>query len=262
MSVHAYNTLQLCKLDTQMLNPCEVQVSLSQNKYVAVLSSPVFTSPDILRIGKQKKKTTFCVRRTAYMEQSVRGKWVEVIHEQFLQGQVKIRRGVKWLLQQETGCLFSKQHLITLPASLLLLSLSFFPSALSHTINFTSLSIPKSSSFHAKARLVTSFFFFFFACWVSSLFYWGALQLSALNTCCRRPDATIWFQKSVHFPLCDTVNCDLAQMSLKKKKKKWVYCLKFFVFVVNQNVFSSCHLHKRFQAVMCYDTAMPLASLS
>lgn len=95
MSVHAYNTLQLCKLDTQMLNPCEVQVSLSQNKYVAVLSSPVFTSPDILRIGKQKKKTTFCVRRTAYMEQSVRGKWVEVIHEQFLQGQVKIRRGVK-----------------------------------------------------------------------------------------------------------------------------------------------------------------------
>lgn len=168
MSVHAYNTLQLCKLDTQMLNPCEVQVSLSQNKYVAVLSSPVFTSPDILRIGKQKKKTTFCVRRTAYMEQSVRGKWVEVIHEQFLQGQVKIRRGVKWLLQQETGCLFSKQHLITLPASLLLLSLSFFPSALSHTINFTSLSIPKSSSFHAKARLVTSFFFFFF-CMLSFL---------------------------------------------------------------------------------------------
>lgn len=38
--------------------------------------------------------------------------------------------------------------------------------------------------------------------------------------------------------------------------------MKFFVFAVNQNVFSSCHLHKRFQAVMCYDTAMPLASLS
>lgn len=37
----------------------------------------------------------------------------------------------------------------------------FFPSALSHTINFTSLSILKSSSFHAKARLVTSLFSFF-----------------------------------------------------------------------------------------------------
>lgn len=35
--------------------------------------------------------------------------------------------GVKWLLQQETGCLFSKQHLITLSVSLLLLSLSFPP---------------------------------------------------------------------------------------------------------------------------------------
>lgn len=61
-------------------------------------------------------------------------------------------------------------------------------------------------------------------------------------------------------PFCDTMNCDLAQMSLRKKK--WVYCLKFFVFIVNQNVFSSCHIHKRFQAVMCYDAAMPLASLS
>ena len=201
MSALAYSTWQLCKWDTQILNPCEVQVSLSQNKYVAVSSSPIFMSPDILRI-EEKKKKTFCVRRTAYMEQSVRRKWVEVIHEQFLQGQVKIRRGVKWLLQQETGCLFSKQHLITLPASLLLLSLSFFPSALSHTINFTSLSIPKSSSFHAKARLVTSLFFF--ACLVSSLFYWGVLQHSALNTSCRRPDATIWFQKSVHSPLFAT----------------------------------------------------------
>lgn len=46
----------------------------------------------------------------------------------------------------------------------------FFPSALSHTINFTSLSIPKSSSFHAKARLVTSFF----ACWVSPLLRRGS----------------------------------------------------------------------------------------
>lgn len=68
--------------------------------------------------------------------------------------------GVKRLLQQETGCLFSKQHLITLQVSLLLLSLSFSPQLFSHTINFTSLSIPKSSSFHAKARLVTSLFFY------------------------------------------------------------------------------------------------------
>lgn len=139
----------------------------------------------------------------------------------------------------------------------------FFPlSSFTHYQFYFSLN-PQILQFSCKGSVSYKlFFFFFFACWVSSLFYWGALQLSALNTCCRRPDATIWFQKSVHFPLCDTVNCDLAQMSLKKKKKKWVYCLKFFVFVVNQNVFSSCHLHKRFQAVMCYDTAMPLASLS
>lgn len=80
--------------------------------------------------------------------------------------------GVKWLLQQETGCLFSKQHLITLSVSLLLLSLSFPPSALSHTIKFTSFSIPKSSTLYAEARLVTSFFFLFFppfACWICSL---------------------------------------------------------------------------------------------
>ena len=68
MPVHAYNTLQLCKLDTQMLNPCEVQVSLSQNKYVAVLSSPVFTSPDILRIEKKnkKKKNILCSAHSLY----------------------------------------------------------------------------------------------------------------------------------------------------------------------------------------------------
>lgn len=41
----------------------------------------------------------------------------------------------------------------------------FFPSALSHTIKFTSFSIPKSSSFYATARLVTSFF----TCCISSL---------------------------------------------------------------------------------------------
>lgn len=34
-------------------------------------------------------------------------------------------KAVKWLLQQETGCLFSRQHLVTPPVSLLLLSLSF-----------------------------------------------------------------------------------------------------------------------------------------
>ena len=192
------------------------------------------------------------------MEQSVRRKWVEVIHEQFLQGQVKIRRGVKWLLQQETGCLFSKQHLITLPASLLLLSLSFFPSALSHTINFTSLSIPKSSSFHAKARLVTSLFF----CMLSFL---SILLRSASAFSPEYELPSPWCHYMISEicafpPFCDTMNCDLAQMSLRKKK--WVYCLKFFVFIVNQNVFSSCHIHKRFQAVMCYDAAMPLASLS
>lgn len=53
-------------------------------------------------------------------------------------------------------------------------SLTFFfpPSALSHTIKFTSFSIPKSSTLYAEARLVTSFFFLFFppfACWICSL---------------------------------------------------------------------------------------------
>lgn len=41
-------------------------------------------------------------------------------------------------------------------------SLTFVPPpSASHAINFTSLSIPKSTSFHANAWLATSFFFFF-----------------------------------------------------------------------------------------------------
>lgn len=51
-------------------------------------------------------------------------------------------KAVKWLLQQETGCLCSRQHLMTPPVSLLLLSLSFPLSAHSHAIKSTSLSNP------------------------------------------------------------------------------------------------------------------------
>lgn len=57
-------------------------------------------------------------------------------------------------------------------------SLTFvLPPSASHAINFTSLSIPKSTSFHANARLATSFFFFRGE--FPLRFSWGAVHLSA-----------------------------------------------------------------------------------
>ncbi len=84
----------------------------------------------------------------------------------------------------------------------------FFPSALSHTINFTSLSIPKSSSFHAKARLVTSFF----ACWVSSLLRSGFI-----------------FQHRKQATVALTQLHELYDTTRMSSKHNCVYFLKFFI---------------------------------
>lgn len=90
--------------------------------------------------------------------------------------------GVKWVLQQETGCLFSKQHLITLPVSLLLLSLSFFPPQLFHTLSILLLSLnPQILQFSCKGSV--SYKLFFFACWVSSSIEKHWIQASQLHWC-------------------------------------------------------------------------------
>lgn len=80
--------------------------------------------------------------------------------------------GVKWLLQQETGCLFSKQHLITLSVSLLLLSLSFSP--LSSFTHYQVYFFLNPQILHSLCRGLVSYkllllFFPPFACWICSL---------------------------------------------------------------------------------------------
>lgn len=81
----------------------------------------------------------------------------------------------------------------------------FFPSALSHTINFTSLSIPKSSSFHAKAQLVTSFF-----CMLSFLSI--ERQLSSLNTEYKLRFTQLWDSRNL---------CIRLKSNAKKQVMMW-----------------------------------------
>lgn len=97
----------------------------------------------------------------------------------------------------------------------------FFPSALLHTINFTSLSIPKSSSFHAKARLVTSIFFcklsflsiekqFIFQHWMQTSV--ATTQLHDIRNVClfleSKVDGELWFNTDEQ----DETICPLSQL--------------------------------------------------
>lgn len=90
--------------------------------------------------------------------------------------------GVKWLLQQETGCLFSKQHLITLSVSLLLLSLSFSP--LSSFTHYQVYFFLNPQILHSLCRGSVSYklLLFFLPSHAEFALYWEAVHLSELNS--------------------------------------------------------------------------------
>lgn len=187
-----------------------------------------------------KVKNTFCDSCRGYMKESVWRKGVIHDPETISPRSSEDSEGVKWLLQQETGCLFSKTASHNTVSDSIASLTFFFPlSSFTHYQFYFSLDPPNPPVFMQKARLVTSVFLHaeFPLYWESGEYrqHWYNYMISEIFAFFFLP----WFE---------WIMIPHRWVQSAQDIKRCLF-LEILHSLINQNVFNSCHLYRRW---WCY----------